>query len=671
MNEMAIVAQRAVASRPRRGRSLAGAVAPLARRMLSAVAHLETVTSGLVLRWLVDGAAHDYEAADPRVRCAWAVAAIGVLHGISERRPVEIPAALEWFGDKRAADALRELSIAAAEQSLTALCEAEDAAELFPYVLDAFGPTSRLDVLRDASRKVDRSARKEAGSFYTPSDVADFMVGSVAGDTPEEAAWLDPACGSGVFLLAVLRRLEQRRLPDTELMHIATTKLWGMDISQLAVDFAAFSITQGLLRRFEYEPVKVWRALRKNLVAINSLRVVARCHAPEGALSITDLFGDVSSSLRIVCNPPYTAAEPSRFAHFWASLEGGSSASALYLPFIEMAWRLDGHDGDQAAVVVPLAFATNRSADHVRCRVALAAGQGEWTMLFFDRQPHALFGEDVKTRNAILLRRQSPDLRLRTSRLLKWTSKQRVSIFSEERAVDLPRCSIRRLVPKLGTEDEAALYTRLTEYRLKSVMRPQIGSIASREVVNTATDCDVFVGGTAYNFLNVFRDYPDEQQAGGRYSDSKVHRLTFATSELAAVGYALLSSRVAFWLWHADCDGFHVPAWFLDELMLFDLPLNHESRIELMELGPAMWKHAKGDLLASVNGGKWTFAFRPTNATAERDRADALILATVGASNRLRRGLLQFEEATVSVDGQKRLSRAGEYEKFIQGMIAR
>jgi len=41
---------------------------------------------------------------------------------------------------------------------------------------------------------------------------------------------------------------------------------------------------------------------------------------------------------------------------------------------------------------------------------------GTWRCAFFDREPHALFGEDVETRNAILFRREVVNDPVRGSR---------------------------------------------------------------------------------------------------------------------------------------------------------------------------------------------------------------------------------------------------------------
>ena len=67
----------------------------------------------------------------------------------------------------------------------------------------------------------------------------------------------------------------------------------------------------------------------------------------------------------------------------------------------------------------------------------------------------------------------------------------------------------------------------------------------------------VFLASTAYNFLNVYRDVSNK--AGDvPASENSVHCLEFAKEESAEVVFAILSSRLVYWLWHASGDGFHV-----------------------------------------------------------------------------------------------------------------
>ncbi len=656
------------ASAPRRGRSVAGAVSPIARDMLAAVAMLRHTSSQFKCPWL-ETSCRDRLSEPFQMRRAWAVGTIGVLHSAITAKPVDLAAAMAWFEGSVPSSGRTPPALVDAGRMLDKVASAPDIDVLLPYVLDAFGPTSRLDVIRDGTRMADRSARKEVGSFYTPSDVADFMVRSIAGSDPEEAAWFDPACGSGAFFIAVLRHLRMQGMSGGALVDFATSHLFGFDLSVLATDFAAFSVLHHLLHDLERSPVAVWAAMRTNLIAIDALQVCERDRETDGGLSLTTMFGDLPGPLRLVCNPPYGSSLDSAHVKNWASLRGGRSGGSLFLPFVEMAWKLDGRLGDAAALVVPLSIGTSRTADHVLCRTALVDGGGQWSFLFFDRQPHALFGEDAKTRNAILIRRQSDKFSIRSSRLLRWTSRQRTSIFTEDRSVPLSSGNIRRIVPKIGSELEASLYEALSKYRFRSVERPDHSSISLVNIASTATSNDVYVGGTAYNFLNVFQRYPDQRRFGKKFSESKVHRLRFRHPDEAEAAFALVSSRIAFWLWHVECDGFHLPAWFLDELFLFDLRFTPDAQAELARLGKVMWKLAQDDLFASLNGAKWTLAFRPTLAVAERAQVDAIILENLGLSRDHLGALASFHEAVVSIDGQKRSMASGEHEKVIRGII--
>ena len=65
-----------------------------------------------------------------------------------------------------------------------------------------------------------------------------------------------------------------------------------------------------------------------------------------------------SEPLRLICNPPYVSTDTA------VTLADGYPTRSLYLPFVEMAWRVASGANDAASLVVPLALGANRSADH-------------------------------------------------------------------------------------------------------------------------------------------------------------------------------------------------------------------------------------------------------------------------------------------------------------------
>jgi hypothetical protein len=643
------------AASPSRGRSIAGSVAPLIDDVHAAVGAITRFAkrTKFVPLWLDTSDRDTIPFADPWERVGWAITALAIVEAVAAKLPPDIDRALAWFEGERSTDARK--SWGGADAFLQRVCSNADIGPLLPYLLDTYGRTSRLDVIRDETLRGQRNARKAIGSFYTPADVAYFMAAAIARDAGAKGSrerptmWFDPAAGSGVFLAACLRR--EKDLGLANVVDFAIHNLFGTDISPQACDFAAFTVLSEIAGDATATPRTLWRSIRHNIIALDSLSLLDRRLG--GRDGLKRVFPNMDGPIRLICNPPYTSAssDPPRVS--------GAPVRSLYLPFVEMAWRIADGPSDASSLVVPLALGANTTAEHRRTRAAMSNAGGRWTLLFFDRQPHALFGEEAKTRATIAIRRPGPlPADIWTSGLLKWTSRQRRQIFSEGRAVDLGRAKIARLVPKLASNEEVRLYARLSEYRLRRPDRPTIERAAPDEIVGTALSNDVFVGGTAYNFLNIFRNYPDHLSWRGELSSSGIHKLRFASGIDADVATALLSSRTAFWLWHAECDGFHVPSWFLEDLPLLDLTFNKAERLELAGLGKQIWARLQNDIVVSNNRNRLTFAFRPSQLGRARDRSDEIILASLGATEAELRMLGEFEFRVVSIDGTNRAARS-------------
>ena len=96
-----------------------------------------------------------------------------------------------------------------------------------------------------------------SGAYYTPPEVVDFVLNDVIPfDTKaQNVKILDPACGSGIFLVEAYRRLVILRhkasagqnLDFKELRDLLTTSIYGIDINMNAIQVAAFSCYLALL----------------------------------------------------------------------------------------------------------------------------------------------------------------------------------------------------------------------------------------------------------------------------------------------------------------------------------------------------------------------------------------------------------------------------------------
>jgi hypothetical protein len=81
---------------------------------------------------------------------------------------------------------------------------------LLPYILDPHGPGSRLSVRRRPETREARIRKRNEGIFYTPADVAAYMVDEILRHLQKGThpiTIFDPACGTGTFLRAALHTL--------------------------------------------------------------------------------------------------------------------------------------------------------------------------------------------------------------------------------------------------------------------------------------------------------------------------------------------------------------------------------------------------------------------------------------------------------------------------------
>lgn len=165
----------------------------------------------------------------------------------------------------------------------------------------------------------------EYGAFYTPPALVDFVLAQTL--TPERLATspriMDPACGSGIFLVESFRRIvryrvarQGRRLRFDELQKILREQLRGIDINPEAIRVAAFSLYLSLLHYLEppdiHEQIERGNRL-PNLVVDDekpdSFNVLLAANAfdlelIESRLHLKEHFSSNSADI-VVSNPPW------------------------------------------------------------------------------------------------------------------------------------------------------------------------------------------------------------------------------------------------------------------------------------------------------------------------------------------------------------------------------
>jgi len=110
--------------------------------------------------------------------------------------------------------------------------------------------------LHDAKEKNGDSRGKTLGAYYTPLPLADYVLSELERRRPLTPGMivLDPACGSGAFLVQCYRRLieserrrEGRELKKSELRELLTRHIFGIDRDDDACRVAELSLIMTLL----------------------------------------------------------------------------------------------------------------------------------------------------------------------------------------------------------------------------------------------------------------------------------------------------------------------------------------------------------------------------------------------------------------------------------------
>ncbi|WP_024882294.1 N-6 DNA methylase [Methylosinus sp. LW3] len=179
--------------------------------------------------------------------------------------------------------------------------------------------------------------RKAQGAYYTPMYLADTVVSQLWDVLPPEVKdkgqFLDPACGSGVFLVRSFQRLcehwrvkhQSKKIRWPSLLAILR-RIHGWDLNGGAVRVAVFSLYVALLE--EVDPPDL-QALIKNKKILPELW--------EGTLVQRDFFDALekegTSFDVVVGNPPWTSRRgPDRSSVHWCR------KNSLPMPDREDAW---------------------------------------------------------------------------------------------------------------------------------------------------------------------------------------------------------------------------------------------------------------------------------------------------------------------------------------------
>jgi type I restriction-modification system DNA methylase subunit/predicted type IV restriction endonuclease len=203
---------------------------------------------------------------------------------------------------------------------------------------------------------ISRDERRNLGQYYTPDEVIEYISAEIGMEASDQI--LDPACGSGGFLLRTYDILKQKMMKEgwaKEAIHktILSDNLFGIDINPFASQLTIMNL---LLKDLD-NPTNIINVVEGNSILV-SLKSFEKQEKPvqvknmkEHNLSVYDILGKKYDA--VVGNPPYISNKrltSSEIEHFKNNYLTGGRTNTFAL-FIQRGIQLLKENGKLGMIV--------------------------------------------------------------------------------------------------------------------------------------------------------------------------------------------------------------------------------------------------------------------------------------------------------------------------------
>ena len=201
----------------------------------------------------------------------------------------------------------------------------------WPYDFEAI-PIETISAIYERFLK---TSDKKTGAFYTPRFLAELVLDVALSDRRSLSGlrFMDPACGSGIFLVGLFNRLAEewkRANPEArndrrarELMSLLRSHLYGIDLNPTACRITAFSLYLAYLDQLSPRGIQELQAKGRALPRLIRQAGQPTDNSPDGGIWCGDFFKEGNpypTSIDVtVGNPP------------WGSIAGEGTEAALWL----------------------------------------------------------------------------------------------------------------------------------------------------------------------------------------------------------------------------------------------------------------------------------------------------------------------------------------------------
>lgn len=318
----------------------------------------------------------------------------------------------------------------------------------------------------------------------------------------------------------------------------------------------------------------------------------------------------------IVGNPPYVSAKKVLGSYSVRYLKT-LVCPDIYAWVLERTANMIGANGC-SGMIVPLSLGFSSKFDV--CRRFLFDNYDRNWFSSFGRIPDNLFGSDVRVRNTVHLgHRTAKPIASYSSRLHRWFSEERATLFDNIQYVPFQPELWDYLVPKLNTQPLAKAFE-------VAMTRGKVLGLSLRR----QSKHRLFFKQTAYNWLTVCRDLPPCYKGENQVPHSKVGNLYFADEDTCALAMLLASGKLMLTYWLCIGDDFDLTKSNLASFPADLDSLPEPARDRLLALLPDVKAAMKDAIQYKANAGRRVGTYNLAKCRHVTDRSDALFASALG-----------------------------------------